>query len=55
MPEGCPYLASFLLCALKDWVTVKNVGMDPVLFTTLVFPAMAIFLKGISIALGGDG
>jgi len=33
----------------------KSVGMDPLLFTKPLFPAMTIFLKGISIGLrAGD-
>jgi hypothetical protein len=39
----------------KILVTFKSVCMDPFLFTMPLFAAMAIFLKGISIALGAGG
>ena len=43
------------LTSTNPLVTFKSVGMDPLLSTMPLFPAMAIFLKGISIALGAGG
>jgi hypothetical protein len=34
----------------KGLVSFKSVGIDLILFKTRLFPAMAVFLKGISIA-----
>ena len=39
----------------KISVTFKRVGRDALLFKAPLFPAMAIFLKGISIGLGARG
>ena len=40
---------------MKKLVTFKSVGMAPLLSIMPLFPAMAIFLKGISIGLGAGG